>query len=36
MTRALPEQMPYFVQTNFEDGMTDAHADRLIGILSAG
>lgn len=36
MTRALPDQMPFFVQKNFEDGMTDAHANRLMGILTDG
>jgi len=30
----LPEQLPFFVQTSFETGLTDAHAERLIAILS--
>lgn len=30
----LPEQMPRFVQTSFEHGLTREHADRLIALLS--
>lgn len=30
----LPEQMPRFVQTSFEDGLTQTHADRLIALLA--
>jgi len=30
----LPEQQARFVQTNFEEGLTRAHADRLIALLS--
>ncbi|GJE26269.1 HAD domain-containing protein [Methylobacterium organophilum] len=30
----LPEQMPRFVQTSFEHGLTRTHADRLIALLS--
>lgn len=30
----LPEQMPHFVQTSFEHGLTRLHADRLIALLS--
>lgn len=30
----LPEQMPFFVQTSFQTGLQDEHADRLIGILN--
>ena len=30
----LPEQMPRFVRTSFERGLTREHADRLIAILS--
>lgn len=30
----LPEQMPFFVQTSFETGMTDEHAAKLIEILN--
>lgn len=31
----LPEQLPFFVKTTFETGMTDTHASRLIELLSA-
>ncbi|SFM96894.1 HAD domain-containing protein [Methylobacterium pseudosasicola] len=31
----LPEQMPRFVKTTFEQGLTREHADRLIALLSA-
>ena len=30
----LPEQLPRFVQTTFEQGLTEAHAERLIALLS--
>ncbi|MBB2964929.1 HAD domain-containing protein [Methylobacterium sp. R2-1] len=30
----LPEQMPRFVQTSFEHGLTREHADRLIALLA--
>lgn len=30
----LPEEMPRFVQTSFEHGLTKAHADRLVALLS--
>lgn len=30
----LPDQQARFVQTNFEEGLTQAHADRLIALLS--
>lgn len=32
----LPEQRPYFVQTPFETGIDQAHADRLVHILRSG
>lgn len=32
----LPEQMPYFVQTSFEAGLLDEHAERLVALLSNG
>lgn len=31
----LPEQMPFFVQTSFDTGLTDEHAERLVAILTA-
>lgn len=31
----LPEQMPFFVQTSFEAGLTDTNAEKLIEILNA-
>lgn len=31
----LPEQMPFFVQTSFETGLTDEHASRLTALLSS-
>jgi hypothetical protein len=30
----LPEQVPFFVQTSFETGMTDEHAAKLIEVLN--
>ncbi|MGF3026561.1 HAD domain-containing protein [Methylobacterium aquaticum] len=30
----LPEQLPRFVQTTFEQGLTEAHAERLIALLA--
>jgi len=30
----LPEQMPYFVQTSFDAGLTDEHAARLTALLA--
>lgn len=30
----LPEQMPYFVKTSFEDGLTTQAADRLLDLLT--
>lgn len=31
----LPEQKPFFVQTSFDTGLTDEHAERLVAILTA-
>lgn len=32
----LPEQAPFFVQTSYDTGLTDEHADMLIAVLNDG